>query len=115
ICLPQFSQDMMFHGRYVIFVVTMLTILISTPVAFLASYGTGYLAPLGFIVIVVVFSQIITASGYGEYFPWSITALYSGITGEPVGIEIRSLFIIFITGILGFFSTLYWWLVADQH
>lgn len=113
--LPQFSQEMMFHGLYVIFVVTMLTILISTPVAFLASYGKGYLAPLGFIIIVVVFSQIIAASGYGEYFPWSITALYSGITGEPVGIKISSLFIIFITGILGFFSTLYWWLVADQH
>src|SRR5699024_9663923 len=77
--LPQFSQEMMFHGLYVIFVVTMLTILISTPVAFLASYGKGYLAPLGFIIIVVVFSQIIAASGYGEYFSWSIFFLYSVI------------------------------------
>src|SRR5699024_12770878 len=77
--LPQLSQEMMFHGLYVFFVVTMLTVLISPPVAFLASYGNGYLVPLGFIIIAVVFSQIITASGYGEYFPWSITALYSGI------------------------------------
>ena len=33
--------------------------------------------PLAFIVLVLVFSQMVAALGYGDYFPWSIPAFYA--------------------------------------
>lgn len=112
--LPQWSSAIVMQSLYVILIVTMLTIVLSTPVAFFASYSRGYLAPVGFVIITLIFSQIVAAVGHGEYFPWAVPALYSGLTGENI-ISWSSLIIICITSLLGFLSTLYWWLFADQH
>src|SRR5690625_622070 len=49
--LPELSIDIVIQGLYMIMVVTILTIALSTPVAFFASYGGGYLAPLGFVIL----------------------------------------------------------------
>lgn len=112
--LPEWSSAAATHGLFTLIVVIILTISLSTPVAFFASYSRGYLAPLGFVMITLVLSQIIGAIGYGEYFPWAVPALYSGLTGESI-LNWSGLLIILITSALGFFSTLYWWLFADQH
>src|SRR5690625_637275 len=113
--LPGWSSQVATHGLYILLVVTILTIALSTPVAFLASYSNGYLAPLGFVIITLVLSQIIAAAGFGEYFPWAIPALYSGLVTGDYLLNGTSLLILFITSSIGFFSTLYWWLFADQH
>ena len=112
--LPQWSTAIVIESLYIILFVTILTIILSTPVAFFASYSRGYLAPLGFVIITLILSQIVAAVGHGEYFPWAVPTLYSGLTGENI-ISWSSLIIIFITSLLGLLSTLYWWLFADQH
>jgi|SRR5690625_460863 len=113
--LPQWSSTILMEGIYVLAIVTILTIALSTPVAFFASYGRGYLAPLGFVIVTLVLSQIVAATGYGEYFPWAIPAIYSGLVGSAGLLTSASLIIISITCLFGFFSTLYWWVFADQH
>jgi len=112
--LLQWSSAIVMQSLYIILIVTMLTIALSTPVAFFASYSRGYLAPVGFVIITLIFSQIVAAVGHGEYFPWAVPALYSGLTGENI-ISWSSLIIICITSLLGILSTLYWWFFADQH
>jgi|SRR5690625_1461294 len=113
--LPQWSFEIVIHGVYILIVVTILTIVLTTPVAFFASYGRGYLAPLGFVVFMLVLSQIVAAAGFGAYFPWAIPALYSGVTVGDNVLGWSGLFIILTTSLLGFFSTIYWWLFADQY
>lgn len=113
--LPQWSTAIFMHGLYVVIVTTVLTIALSTPVAFFACYGRGYLAPLGFAVLMLVLSQIIAAIGYGEYFPWSVPALFSGITGLESNLGFSGFSFVLITSLFGFLSTLFWWLLADQH
>ena len=112
--LPEWSWDVVMHSLFIIFIVTVLTILLRIPVPFFASFSRGYLAPLGFLVVALIFSQIIAAIGCGEYFPWSVPALYSGMTGEHI-INLSGVIMIIITSLLGVFSTLFWWLYADQH
>ena len=112
--LPGWSMDVVMQNLYIILIVTVLTILLSTPVAFFASFSRGYLAPLGFLVVALIFSQIIAAIGYGAYFPWSVPALYSGMTGENI-INSSGIIMIIITSVLGIFGTLFWWVYADQH
>lgn len=95
-------------------ITTVLTTALSTPVAYFACYGRGYLAPLGFVVFMVVFSQLIAAVGYGEYFPWAVPALYSGIAGVERVLSVASVGVVFLTSSVGFVATIIWWFVAEQ-
>lgn len=113
--IPGWSWDIMLQGTLVFIVCSILTILLSTPVAFLASVGRGYLSPLGFMVFTIVLAQIIAATGYGQFFPWSIPALASGITGSDNAlIENISIIIVLLTSVLGLVGTMFWWRYADQ-
>jgi ABC-2 type transport system permease protein len=96
-------------------VTTFMTILIGAPIAFFAIWGKGYLAPLGFVVLTLVFAQIIAATGYGSYFPWSIPGLYSGVGGEYKKLlDHYSYSMIVLTSITGYLATIFYWRIADQ-
>jgi ABC-type transport system involved in multi-copper enzyme maturation permease subunit len=94
---------------------TLLTAALGTPIAFFALWGKGYLAPLGFVAICIVLSQIIAALGYGHYFPWAIPGLYSGAGGElKDSLNGLSYFILIIISMIGYLVTIGWWKYADQ-
>jgi ABC-2 type transport system permease protein len=95
-------------------ITSLLVILLCTPVAFIASVGRGYLAPLGFVALTLVFAQIIGALGYGSFFPWAIPAIYSKVIGAQNIINFQSYLILIITSFLGLIGTIYWWKYADQ-
>ncbi|NLK00540.1 MAG: ABC transporter permease subunit [Clostridia bacterium] len=115
--LPQYSTVILYQGIGLILTVTVLVSILSTPTAFLASFSGGYLAPLGFVVFTLVLSQIIAAAGFGDYFPWSIPAIYSGIAGEGshTGLGPYPLLMVLATGLVGLLATFLWWLFADHH
>src|SRR5699024_12493916 len=115
ICLSQCSSLLVMVALYSIIIVTLLTIALSTPLVFFSCYSQGYLAPLCFVIITLVFSQIIAAAGFGAYFPWAIPALYSGVTEGSQSLHLSSLFIDLIISVLGIISTMDHWLFADQH
>lgn len=92
-----------------------MTLLLMTPVAFIASMGRGYLPPLGWAVLTIFFSQIIAATGWGDWFPWSVPALFSGVLGprqEQLGLH--SYLLVILAGSIGLVLTFYWWRNADQ-
>jgi ABC-2 type transport system permease protein len=90
--------------------------MLSTPVAIFASIGRGYLSPLGFVVFTLVLAQMVAATGYGQFFPWSIPAMASGVAGiESAVLENYSVVIVLITSIVGLFSTTFWWRYSDQN
>jgi len=113
--IPGWSLEILLRASIVFSICSLLTILLSTPVAFFASIGRGYLSPLGFMIFTVILSQIIVATGYGHLFPWSIPALISGISGkENTTIQGISVVIVLFTSIVGLLSTVFWWRYADQ-
>lgn len=98
------------------FLTTLLTILLGTPIALFALWGKGYLAPLGFVALTLVFSQVIAATGYGNYFPWSIPGLYSGAGGEYKELlNVGSYLILALTGIIGYTLSVAYWNYANQQ
>lgn len=108
--LAQASPQVLLHGSGGIVVAGCLTIALVTPVAFFASAGHGYLAPLGFVFLALLLAQVVAVAGWGEYFPWSVPALYA--QGEPLGVV--SYVIVAATSVLGIAGTLAWWAYADQ-
>lgn len=93
-----------------------LTVLLVTPVAWAASAGRGYLAPIGGMVLTLVLAQVLAATGWGVYFPWSVPALGSGIAGADTP-ELGSLsyLMVALVGGAGVAGTLAWWEWADHR
>lgn len=114
--LSGWSSEIAFHSAYIFTVTSLLTILLCTPVAFFASYGRGYLSPIGFVIIALAIAQFIGFVGLGPYFPWAIPVLYTGAAGaESAQLGIISYIILFLTSILGLIGTFAWWRYADQY
>jgi ABC-2 type transport system permease protein len=114
--LPGWNTEIFFNNLNIYFLTTVLIILLNTPVAFFAIFGKGYIAPLGFVAILLVLAQIFGALGFGNYFPWAIPGIYSGSGGADMkaGLNSLSFLIIIITSIIGYFCTIFWWKYSDQ-
>ena len=108
--LPGGSTQLILRGGVSIAITAGLTIASITPIIFFASAGHGYLPPMGAAILAIFLGQIVAVAGWGEYFPWSIPALYS--QGETLGLA--SYAIVFITGLAGITGTFTWWALADQ-
>ncbi|MBZ0264145.1 ABC transporter permease [bacterium] len=97
-------------------ITSILTIILITPVAFVASYGRGYLPALGFAIFTVFLGQISGVLGWGGYVPWAIPALYSGAAGPRADFLFPGSFpIVIVTSLLGLIATFWWWKTADQR
>lgn len=114
--LTGWTNEIGLQGVYVFAVTTLMTLLLCTPVAFFASYGRGYLPPMGFVILTVIVGQFIVALSWGQYFPWAIAGLYSiaAITGGSMP-GVASYVILVLTSVIGLTGTLAWWRYADQH
>jgi len=110
VALPQESMQVILQGEVTVAIATCLTIALVTPIAFFASAGHGYLPPMGVAMLVMFLVQVIAQAGWGEYFPWSIPALYT--QGEKLGTA--SYVIVILTSVAGIAGTLIWWELADQ-
>ena len=108
--LPPAPAGAIWQGSVTIAFSAALTIVLVTPVAFVASAGHGYLAPLGALVLAIVLAQIVAVAGWGEFFPWSIPALIS--QGARPGIA--SYLTVLLTSAAGVVGTIAWWELADQ-
>lgn len=108
--LPSVPATTIWQGGLTIAITALLTIALVTPIAFFASAGRGYLPPLGAAILAIILAQILAIAGWGEYFPWSIPALYSQ------GSELASIsyVIVLLTGCAGIAGTFAWWERADQ-
>jgi ABC-2 type transport system permease protein len=108
--LPGGSTQLILRGGITIAITAGLAIASVTPIIFFASAGRGYLPPMGVAILAVFLAQIVAVAGWGEYFPWSIPALYS--QGEYLGMA--SYAIMILTVVAGMAATFIWWELADQ-
>ncbi|MCX5780997.1 MAG: ABC transporter permease, partial [Firmicutes bacterium] len=105
--LAGWSSQIFLNNAYTYFMTSLLTIFLCTPVAFFASYGRGYLPPLGFVILTLILAQFVGLVGLGPYFPWAIPLLYTGAAGaESAALGTISYLILFLTSCLGLVATI---------
>ncbi|OXM63202.1 ABC transporter permease [Amycolatopsis vastitatis] len=92
-----------------------LTLLLTTPLALAASAGRGYLAGFAALLVATFLAQVLALLGYGDYFPWSVPALTTGLagTGHPPPGPPGYLLVV-LTGAAGAVATGVWWHRADH-
>jgi ABC-2 type transport system permease protein len=85
-----------------------LMVLVTAPVALVASAGRGYLPPLAAAVGAVVVGQLAATLGFAGIVPWSIPAVAAGL---PPGSQLDAvgLTVALGTGVVGVLGTVIWW------
>jgi ABC-2 type transport system permease protein len=94
---------------------TLLVLALMPLVAFIASAGRGYLPPIAWAMLMLFLAQIMAATGWGAWFPWSVPPLFSGLAGpraEQLGGH--SYLLVGLTFALGLVSMFAWWRWADH-
>jgi ABC-2 type transport system permease protein len=115
VALPPTSSEIFWQATMIIAATACLTMALATPIAFFASAGRGYLPPMGVAIVAVILAQVSAAAGWGDYFPWSVPALYAGMAGpESAQLGMVSYVIVILASLAGMIGTFVWWEWADQ-
>ena len=113
--IPGWSSELLMSATIDILGAGVLVIILLPFVAFFASAGKGYLPSFGWLVLTVVMAQIAVITGWGDWFPWSVPALFSGAVGpRSEFLGVHSYVIIVLASLSGIAATFYWWRNADQ-
>ncbi|WP_330275917.1 ABC transporter permease [Lentzea sp. NBC_00516] len=113
--LPGWSADLVMSSVATIAVTAVMTVLLTTPVALASSAGRGYLPGVGVLMAAIFSAQVVAALGYGQYFPWSVPALFSGLAGPDAGSPgWLGVALVVLVGAAGVVATALWWRNADQ-
>ena len=115
VIIPGWSESLLRSASVDVLGTAALTIALLPFVALLASIGRGFMPPFGWTILTVALAQIAAVTGWGDWFPWSVPALFSGAAGprsELIGMH--SYIIVLAAGMLGLAATFYWWRSADQ-
>lgn len=113
--IPGWSVELLKSATVDILGAGVLVIILLPFVAFVASAGKGYLPSFGWLVLTVVMAQIAAITGWGDWFPWSVPALFSGAVGPRTEfLGVHSYVITVLASLIGIAATFYWWRNADQ-
>jgi len=112
--LPGWSGEMIGQILYKLTMVSLLSILLCTPIAFFASCSNGFLLPVGIVILTMLMANFTGLLGVGPYFPWSIPAMFCVPAGTPIGVTAASYLILLGTSAVGLAGTIGWWKYADQ-
>jgi ABC-2 type transport system permease protein len=115
VVIPGWSSELLRSATLDILGASIMNILLLPFVAFAASAGKGYLPSFGWVILTVVMAQIAAITGWGDWFPWSIPALFAGAVGPRAEyLGTHSYAIIILASLTGLAVTFYWWRNADQ-
>jgi ABC-type transport system involved in multi-copper enzyme maturation permease subunit len=113
--LPGLSAEILKDFALNYTITSLLTMLLFTPVALLASYSRGFILPLAFVILTMIMANFSGLVGLGPYFPWAIPGLY-GVSSEnhEMQLNFASYAILLMTCITGLIGTVYFWRWADH-
>lgn len=106
--LPGGGADVVHHGLTTAGIAAGLMLLVTTPVALIASVGRGYLAPLASTVAALVLAQVAAALGRGDLLPWSVPAVAAGLAPDTE-LGATGMVVALVTGVTGVVATIAWW------
>lgn len=113
--IPGWSAGLLRSASVDILGAGFLTILLLPFVAYFASAGKGYLPSFGWTILTVALAQIVIITGWGDWFPWSVPALFSGAAGPRANLlGSYSYILLILASAVGVFLTFSWWRNADQ-
>jgi len=114
--IPEWSPMTFQSFAKTFWIVALLTYLITTPFAFIASWSRGIVAALASIIVTLILTQFIVIVGLGHLFPWAVPGILSVLDNQPeLFVNEVSYVSILVTSFAGILATVLWWLKADHQ
>jgi ABC-2 type transport system permease protein len=105
--LPGYSGRLVVGAIGDIVLVACLAWALVPTVAWVAILGRGYFAPLAFTILTFMLGNVLGATGWGRWFPWSIVPLYAGVSGPRAeALASSSLLVVCLTFVAGSVATI---------
>ncbi|MBI5950941.1 MAG: ABC transporter permease [Chloroflexi bacterium] len=115
VVIPGWSVELFQSATVGVLGSALLTIALLPFVALVASMGRGYLPAFGWAILTVALAQIVAVTGWGDWFPWAVPALFSGAAGPRAELlGTHSYVVVLLSGFIGLDATFHWWRDADQ-
>lgn len=115
VSIPGWSTELLGGAVVDVLGAGVLTIIMLPFVAFIASLGRGETPAMGWTIFTVATAQVAIITGWGDWFPWAVSALFTGAAGpraEMLGAH--SYIIVAAASLIGLALTFHWWRTADQ-
>jgi ABC-2 type transport system permease protein len=113
--IPGWSSELAWTSIRSMVSIAFFTFLLTPFVALVASWGRGYLPPMGWTIVSLVFANIAAMLGWGDWFPWAIPVMVSGMVKSQAGAAgLHSYVVIGLAFAVGLAATVAWWQKADQ-
>jgi ABC-2 type transport system permease protein len=114
--VPGWSPELAWSSFWSLMTIAVLNFMLMPFVALFASAGRGYLPPLGWAFFSFILAQIISVLGWGDWFPWSVPVLLSGMFGSQGAgqIGMHSYISNVVTLVAGVAATFVSWQSTDQ-
>jgi len=113
--LGGWSTQVLLNGVGVILATSFLTVMLATTYALAASWGRGYLAAVATLFVTAITAQIVSAVGYGAWFPWAVPSLISGVAGaDQATTGPAAILSVIVVGAAASAATVLWWQRADH-
>ncbi|MEJ2217872.1 MAG: ABC transporter permease [Gemmatimonadota bacterium] len=113
--LPGFSLPLAVSSGGDVLLAGVLGFLLVPVVTWIATLGRGYLAPIGFTIFMLLMGNILGATGWGKWFPWSIVPMLAGMAGPRAEVLAPgSLAVVGLTFVAGVAATLWQLRYADN-
>lgn len=115
VSIPGWSTELLGSAVVDVLGAGVITIIMLPFVAFIASLGRGETPAMGWAIFTVATAQVAIITGWGDLFPWSVAALFTGAAGPRAELlGMHSYIIAAVTSLIGLALTFYWWRSADQ-
>ncbi len=79
--LPGFAAELLAANGLLVARLVAQVLLVSSATAWMAVAGRGYLAPVGFAILLFLVGDLFAHTGWGPWIPWSIVLLTAGAGG----------------------------------
>ena len=113
--IPGWTAELGWASFWTVIVTALLNFMLTPFVALFASSGRGYLPPMGWTILVLAFANLVSVLGYGDWFPWAVPVLLSGMIKTPAdSIGAHSYLMVVLAFLVGTIATFAWWRSADQ-
>lgn len=113
--LPGWSGPTVVHGLGIVLATALLTVALATTYGLVASWGRGYLAAVAAMFVTLFAAQVLSAVGFGAWFPWAVPSLLSGVAGpDQTGAGLAGVASVVLVGLAASIATVAWWQHADH-
>lgn len=115
VSIPGWSTELLRSAFVDVVGAGVLTIAMLPFVTLIASFGRGETPAVGWLIFTVALAQIAIVTGWGDWFPWSVSALFSGAAGPRAELlGVHSYILVGVSCGLSLAATFHWWRTADQ-